>query len=159
MGGRLVEYRFVFGLTLAILLGGCTSTATPAPIVTQPPTAQPTAAVLTVTYDDFHESFCSAWAALLATVGNPDTDAGSELTDAMDAAIMAGDTASVDRLAAEITEKLEAGRKEVAAAARWAPAAPMMAEVDRVFVGYEARIEAKRAAASRGEGAMADKLG
>ena len=159
MGGRLVERGSVFGLTLALLLSGCTSTAGPAPVVTPSPTAQPAAAVLPVTYDEFHASFCSARAALYTTIGNPDTDSGSELTDAMDAAIMTGDTASVDRLAAEITEKLEAGRREVAAAARWAPAAPMMAEIDRVYVGYEARIEAKRTAASRGEGAMADKFG
>jgi 5'-nucleotidase len=77
----------------------------------------------------------------------------------MDAAITTGDMATVDRLAAEITKELEAGRRDVAAAARWAPAAPVMAELDRVFVGYEARIEAKRAAANRGEGAIADKFG
>ena len=69
MGRRLVERRFAFGLALAILLGGCAPTSTLAPRVTPPPTAQPTAAVPQATYDDFHAGYCSAWAALFATIG------------------------------------------------------------------------------------------
>ena len=49
MGGRLVEGRFALGLTVAILLCGCGSSATPASIVTPPPAARPTAAVAPVT--------------------------------------------------------------------------------------------------------------
>ncbi len=159
MRRALVERRFVAGLTLAILLGGCASTVTPAPVVTPPPTAQATAAVPSSTYNDFHASFCSAWGTMFATIGNPDTDSGSELTDAMDAAIAADDMATVNRLAAEITAGLEAGRRAIKAGARWTPALPLMAELDRVFVGFEARVEAKRAAASQGNGAIADKFG
>ena len=66
------------------------------------------------------------------------------------AAITSGDVASVDRVAAEITSELEMGRKEIAKASGWTPASPLMAELDRVFVGFEKMTEAKRAAAGQG---------
>ncbi|HLO34864.1 MAG TPA: hypothetical protein VK194_02225, partial [Candidatus Deferrimicrobium sp.] len=91
-----------------------------------------------------------SWEDLFRAAGNPDLGNGSDLTRAMDEAITAGDLATVDRLASEITSALEAGRRDVAHATGWTPAAPMMAEIDRVLVGYEAMTEAKRAAASQG---------
>ena len=68
----------------------------------------------------------------------------------MDAAITSGDIASVDRVAAEITSELETGRSR----SRWRPggrpASPLLAQLDRVFVGFEKMTEAKRAAAGQG---------
>ena len=118
------------GLVLLALLGGCTPTA--------------------ITFEEFHESYCSAWESMFRAVGNPDIGDGSTLTSEMDAAITSGDIASVDRVAAEITSELETGRKEIAKATGWAPASPLMAELDRVFVGFEKMTEAKRAAAGQG---------
>ena len=118
------------GLITLALLGGCAPTA--------------------ITFQEFHQSYCSAWESMFRAVGNPDIGDGSVLTDEMDAAITAGDSASVDRLAAEITSELETGRKQIAIATGWAPASPLMAELDRVFVGFEKMTEAKRAAAGQG---------
>jgi hypothetical protein len=126
--GRLVAW-----LALLALVGGCTPT--------------------TITFEEFHQSYCSAWESMFRAVGNPDIGDGSALTDEMDAAITSGDIASVDRVAEEITSELEAGRKEIARATAWTPASPLMAELDRVFVGFEKLTEAKRAAAGQGLGA------
>lgn len=118
------------GLVVVALLGGCTPTA--------------------ITFQEFHASYCSAWESMFRAVGNPDIGDGSALTSEMDAAITSGDIASVDRVAAEITSELEAGRKEITVATGWTPASPLMAQLDRVFVGFEKMTEAKRAAAGQG---------
>ena len=120
----------VVGLVALALLGGCMPTA--------------------ISFQEFHTSYCSAWESMFRAVGNPDIGNGSALTSEMDAAITAGDIASVDRVAAEITSELEMGRKEIAKASGWTPASPLMAELDRVFVGFEKMTEAKRAAAGQG---------
>ena len=122
--------RLIACVVLLAMLGGCAPTA--------------------ITFQEFHESYCSAWESLFRAVGNPDIGDGSVLTDEMDAAITSGDVASVDRVAAEITSELETGRKEIARATGWTPASPLMAELDRVFVGFEKMTEAKRAAAGQG---------
>lgn len=110
------------------------------------------------TFEEFHTGFCSGWTSLFKAYGNPDTAAESDLTRAMNAAIAAGNSAEVDRLATEITSELEAGRRHVAYAGAWTPAAPLMAKVDGVFVAFEAMVEAKRAAAGKGL-AEAQRLG
>ena len=120
----------IVGLVVLALFGGCSPTA--------------------ITFQEFHTSYCSAWESMFRAVGNPDIGDGSALTSEMNAAITSGDIASVDRIAAEITGELEAGRKQIAIATGWAPASPLMAELDRVFVGYEKMTEAKRAAAGQG---------
>jgi hypothetical protein len=120
----------IAGLAVLALLGGCSPTA--------------------ISFQEFHTSYCSAWESMFRAVGNPDIGDGSVLTDEMDAAITSGDIASVDRVAAEITSELETGRKQIAMATGWGPAAPLMAQLDRVFVGFEKMTEAKRAAAGQG---------
>lgn len=159
MAGSLTIRRLIVGSTVATLLVGCAggsaSTGASSPAGSASPSAvvEPTAtagASGAITFDAFHESFCSAWESLFRAVGNPDIGDGSELTKAMDAAITARDLAAVDRLAAEITGEIEVGRRAVAVATGWMPASPMMVQVDRVFVGFEAMTEAKRAAASLG---------
>ncbi len=162
----------IIALAVAVLLGSCTSAPGGSPVAspsrspsgspsgavvpTSPQTSAPSAtspagtAPTPVAYEVFHESFCSAWASMFRAVGNPDTGSGSDLTIAMDAAITAGDLVSVDSIAAQIRAELEAGRSAVERASGWAPASPMMAQIDLVFVGFEAMTEAKRAAAALG---------
>ena len=101
-------------------------------------------------FDGYAAHFCLAFDAMFKAVGNPDTASGSESSKALDSAVTAHDGLTADRLAAQITAELESGRREVAAAAGWAPAAPMMAQLDRVFVAFEAMTAAK-AAKARGE--------
>jgi hypothetical protein len=170
MAGRQRIFECIVGLCILALAGGCTSGSTatqaapagsvmpPATAVAPTPSAS-TAAGAPITFEAFHGAFCRAWESMFRAVGNPDIGDGSELTKAMDEAIAAGDLPTVDRLAAEITSELEAGRHEVAIATGWAPAAPLMAQVDRVLVGFEAMTEAKRNAASNGLGPSAQQLG
>jgi hypothetical protein len=101
-------------------------------------------------FDGYAAHFCSAFDAMFKAVGNPDTASGSELSKALDSAVAAQDGLAADRLAAQITAELESGRREVAAAAGWSPAAPVMTQLDRVFVAFEAMTAAK-AAKARGE--------
>lgn len=137
MDSRLRTGGLIVALTVLALPGGCASGSTVGPVsfparTTAPsaplatPTSTGTATPGSITFQEFHESFCSAWESLFRAVGNPDLGEGSALTDSMDAAISAGDIPSVDRLAAEITAELETGRQEVAVATRWAPASPMI---------------------------------
>jgi len=105
-------------------------------------------------FEEYAASFCSAFEAMFRAVGNPDTGSGSDLSKALDAAVAAGDVASADKLAAAITSELESGRRHVAFARGWPPAEPMMAQLDRVFVAFEAWVEAKRAAAGQAPNAV-----
>lgn len=84
---------------------------------------------------------------MFRAVGNPDTAEGSVLSKALDAAVTAGDVGSADKMATQILSELATGRRQVAYARGWAPAAPMMTELDRVFVAFEAMVVAKREAA------------
>jgi len=99
-------------------------------------------------YDEYATAFCAAWAALFTAVGNPDTAEGSVLSKALDEAVATENAPEAERLAAEITAGLESGRRHVSVAASWPPAAPAMAEFDRVFVAFEAMIAAKAASAT-----------
>jgi hypothetical protein len=99
-------------------------------------------------------AFCSAFNALFVAVGNPDTGSGSVLSKALASAVAAGDVASADQLAAQITTELESGRHSGAAAGGWPPAAPMIAQLDRVFVAFETMVAAQDAVAKHTPGAV-----
>lgn len=111
---------------------------------TSSPTGPPPAA----TFDEYAIMFCSAWGALFEAVGNPDTGAGSDLSLALDAAVEAKDGLEAGRLAGEIVDALEDGRRSAAAAGGWAPATRTMDAMDRVFVAFEAMTAAKVAVAT-----------
>lgn len=106
------------------------------------PTVKPAA-----TYDEYFVAACAAWDALFRAIGNPDTGTGSELSDALDQAVAAGDLAAVDRLAAQITHELRVGRANIAIAGGWQPRASAMIHFDRFFAAVEVMIETKRAVA------------
>jgi hypothetical protein len=132
----MTSLRLVFAVVVALAGAGCGGGAPSA-------TARPAAA----SYDEYRIAACAAWESLFRAVGNPDTGSGSDLSHALDAAVTAGDVAAADRLAADITRELKAGREQVAVAGGWQPRAPVMVQLDRVFAAYEAMIAAKRAAA------------
>jgi len=113
--------------------GASLSSSTPAPVATS--------------FEEYAVSFCAAFDAMFRAVGNPDTAAGSELSKALDAAVATHDGSAAEPLAAEITTELELGRHHVAQAGGWPPAAPVMAQLDRVFMAFEAMTAAKLAAA------------
>jgi hypothetical protein len=61
---------------------------------------------------------------------------------------------TVERVAAEITSRLEVGRQQASIAARWPSAGPMMAEFDRLLVAFEKMVAAKRAGAGNPQAAF-----
>lgn len=127
----------VASLTLAF--AGCGGgTASPAP--------KPAAA----TFGEFRTGYCSAWESIFLAVGNPDTGSGSELSDALDKAIADGNPVTVELAARQIRDELDTGRRHVAFAAGWEPAAAPMAKMDHLFLAFEAMVETSRAAASEG---------
>lgn len=136
-------------LRIAFITLIAAATAACAPVV---PNVLPLPAA--TSFDGYAAHFCLAFDAMFKAVGNPDTASGSESSKALDSAVTAHDGLTADRLAAQITAELESGRREVAAAAGWSPAAPMMAQLDRVFVAFEAMTAAKRAAANQVPGAV-----
>jgi len=138
-------------LALPMILAACggsspASTATVAP-------ATPAATPAAVSFEGFMDAFCSAFTSLGRAVGNPDANTPSINSKALDDAVVAGDTAAADRLAATITADLEAGRRQAALGAGWQPGAQTIGALDRVLVAYEAQVAAKRAAAARAPGA------
>ncbi|MEW5990252.1 MAG: hypothetical protein AB1736_02755 [Chloroflexota bacterium] len=110
------------------------------------PTPRPGA----TSFQEFRTANCAAWESMFLAVGNPDTASGSELSLALDDAIASGDLATADLKAAAIRAELEAGRGHAAVAGAWPPAAVPMTQLDRVFVAFEAYVEAERAAAGKG---------
>jgi hypothetical protein len=131
--------RDLGGVFIALIVLASAGCGARAPSATAPPAA--------ASFEDYAEAACAAWEALFRAVGNPDTASGSDLSRALDEAVAAGDGASAERLAAEITMALAAGREHVAVAGGWQPRAPVMVQLDRVFAAFEAMISAKRAAA------------
>lgn len=125
---------------VSILMAGA-ACAAPAPSAAAAPSA--------TSYEAYRVAACAAWDALFQAVGNPDTGTGSDLSKALDQAVEAGDVAAANRLAADITEELEAGREQVAVAGGWQPRAAVMVQLDRVFVAFEAMTSAKLAVARR----------
>jgi hypothetical protein len=106
------------------------------------------------TFDEFGAAYCAAWDELFTAVGNPDTGSHSRLSSEFGKAADVGDIASTERLAAMIVGHLESGRGHVAVASGWPSAGPMMAQLDRVFLAYEAMIAARRAGVSHAPGEM-----
>ena len=129
---------------ITLVVGACGSAA----ITASPRPAR------AASFDEYAVAFCSAFDSMFRAIGNPDTAADSELSAALDRAIEAGDIASVERLAGAITAELESGRQHVAVAGGWQPAAPVMAQADRVFLAFVAMIAAKRAGALHLPGAV-----
>jgi hypothetical protein len=105
-------------------------------------------------FEEYAVSFCSTFEALFRAVGNPDTGAGSDLSKLLDRAVEAEDGAAAGTVAAEILMTLESGRLTAAHAAGWAPAAAMMAHVDRLFVAFETMTATKVAVARGDPGAV-----
>jgi hypothetical protein len=77
-------------------------------------------------------------------IGNPDAGTASDLSKKLDAAVAAGDTAAADAAAAEIKTELEKGRAQADVAAGYPPIAPAMVAMGKLFVAYEAEIDAHR---------------
>lgn len=131
--------RTVLAAVIAVAtLGGCSGA---------PGAASPAGAT---SYLEFREAFCSAFDGLFRAIGNPDAGSDSELMKQLEAAIAAGDRASVERVAREITATLEAARERARFAGGWAPASPIAAPMDRMLVAFETFVEAKRSAADQG---------
>jgi hypothetical protein len=133
--------------SLGAVLAGCASTASSGP---PSPSTRPAAS----SFEDYAVAFCSAWDSLFRAVGNPDTGVGSELSDALDVAVEGRDELAAARIAAQIDAELEAGRQAAAAAGGWAPATPMMTEMDRVFVAFKTMTAAKAAVAAEAPDAI-----
>jgi hypothetical protein len=119
------------------------------------PVPSPTPVPAATSFAEYAVGFCAAWEALFLAVGNPDTGSGSVLSKALDDAVAAKDGTAAEELAAEITSELESGRHAVAYAGGWPPAAPMMAQLDRVFVGFEV-MTAAHVPVAKGEPDAAD---
>ena len=152
-------------ITVACQAGGANSTANPAPSPTSSPTPSPTSSPTPVppsnptppsiplpaatSFAGYAVGFCAAFDALFRGVGNPDTNAGSVLSKALDAAVVAHDGVAAERFAAEITAELESGRQHAAFARGWPPGAPSMVQLDRLLVAFEAMTAAKTAAAKQ----------
>lgn len=128
--------RAVAAIVLVLVGGGCgSSVATVAPASQQP---------RATSYEEFGVAMCSAFEELFTAVGNPDTAEHSALFEDFKAAIETGDAPSVDRAANTIRQHLETGRGYAAAAAGWEPSEPMMVQLDRLLVAFEAMVEAMR---------------
>ena len=139
-------------LTLIAAVAAACSTG--APSQAPSPTASPTPIAAATSFDEYAVGFCAAFESLFRAVGNPDTAEGSELSKGLDAAVVAHDGTVAARLAAEISDELEAGRRHVVFASGWSPAKPVMVELDRVLVAFEAMTAAKAAAAAQTPGAV-----
>ena len=106
------------------------------------------------TFDEFGTAYCAAWDELFTAIGNPDTGSVSPLRAEFEKAIAAGDAAGTERLAATIHGRLEAGRAHAVVASGWPSAGPMLAQLDRVFLAFEAWIPARRAELANPPGAI-----
>jgi hypothetical protein len=113
------------------------------------PAATPSVApsLAPATFDEFSAQFCGAFTSLFRAVGNPDANAPSVMSKALDDAVNAGDGPAADRAAAAMLTELESGRAQAALAARWQPTAATAAQLDRLILAYEAMTTAKRALA------------
>lgn len=144
--GRSVK-RLVIVACLAAGVVGCSAS---------PPAASDAASLppQAATHAEFGAAYCAAFDSMFTAIGNPDTGSGSELSKALDAAMAARDLDTANRLAATITGHLERGRREAWIARGWRSADPVMAQLDRVLVAFEAMVEAKRAAAAGASGVV-----
>ena len=76
--------------------------------------------------------------ALFRAVGNPDTGAGSELSDALEQAASDRDPAAAARAAALIVSELEIGRTQAAHITGWPPTERVGQNLDRLFLAFAA---------------------
>ncbi len=132
--------RILFITLIAAAMAAC---ATAAPNQAPSPTAERAAD----SFDEYAVAFCSAWEHLFLAVGNPDTAEGSVLSKALDDAVAAHDGTKAEQLAEQITREIKSGREDVAVGRGWPLAAPIMVEMDRVFVGFQVMTTAKVAKA------------
>ncbi len=128
-------------IAMVLVAGLCVGCRSGEPGGAKPSDSSPARAA---TYEEFGSAFCNAFGALFTAVGNPDTGIGSQLSLSFEAAVAAGQATKADQLATTITAQLEQGRGQAAIAAGWAPGAPSMAQLDRLFVAYEAMVAARR---------------
>ena len=96
------------------------------------------------TFEEFATHACDAFEAMFRAVGNPDAGTDSELSKALEDAVQRGDPAEAGRLAEAITVELESGRQAASRAAAWPPGFAAMSELDRLFLAFEAMIDATR---------------
>lgn len=135
----------VVALVLAVALGGL-SACSSAP-------GAPSAVAGATSYTEFHDEFCAAFDDMFRAIGNPDTGSDSELMARFEQAVAAGDVATVDKVAAEITAALGSGREHARVALSWAPASAAAAPVDQLFVAFQKLVDARRSAAAQGAAA------
>lgn len=100
------------------------------------------------THEEFVAAACLAFDELDAAIGNPDTGTGSDLSMALDSAVISGDVATANRLADESVARLEAGRRQLVIAGAWQPGSAMASATERFFVASEALVNGKRAGAA-----------
>lgn len=144
--GRLMK-SLLLAVSVGLVAVGCSSGAPGASVGASLP-------LQARTHAEFGAAYCAAFDAMFTAIGNPDTGSGSELSKALDAAMATRDLDTANRLANTITGHLERGRKQAWIARGWPSADPIMAQVDRVLVAFEAMVEAKRAAAAGASGAV-----
>jgi hypothetical protein len=132
---------------IAAATAGCVSAA---PSHAPSPTAVPAAN----SFDEYAVAFCSAWEHLFLAVGNPDTAEGSVLSKALDEAVASRDGTKAEQVAGQITQEIMSGREDVAVGAGWPPAAPIMVQMDRVFIGFQEMTAAKVAKAQGNSNAV-----
>jgi hypothetical protein len=121
-----------------VAVGACGSTTPPSPI----PSAS---AAASLTFVESMAAFCSSFRSIVVGVGNPDAGTNSDLRNKLDEAVASGDTTAADMVATVITTELEKGRAEAEVAAGYPPIAPAMVAMSKLFVAYEAEIDARRA--------------
>jgi len=121
--------RAIASALLAMILAGCASSS---------PSPSPEAAPRATSFEGFADGLCSAFDSMFKAVGNPDTGGGSDLSKQLETAAEAGDLATAESLARQITSELEAGRRSAAYAGGWTPGAPAAGHMDRFLIAYEA---------------------
>lgn len=140
MGAKASRALTVVAAVLLALAGaGCGPSAVG-------PTARPSVG----SFQEFFATWCPAMQGMLRAIGNPDSGSDSDLSKALDAAIVAADPAAVDLISIQIRRELLAARELAASAATWPQGAEMATQMGRLFAAFDAGIEAKRAAASQG---------
>jgi hypothetical protein len=132
---------------LVLITTACGSAASAAPA-----SASTSASPAPITYDEFSSALCSSFTSLIRAVGNPDAGTPSVMSKALDDAVQRGDALAADQAAGAMLAELEAGRAQAAVAARWAPGAAAMQDMDVLLVAFEASTNAKRAVAAKAPG-------
>ena len=130
---------------LGLLAAACSAGAT-APVSSPTPSAARGA----TTADEFAAAVCSSLRAMNRAWGNPDTGSASDLAQAMDAAIAAGDSARIDAAATQVAAELASARAFAGSASGWQPGGAFAAQLDKLMAAFEAHLAAKRSNAGGG---------